>query len=156
MIEFIVKYWLEVLFGLIAAGIGFWAKRYIKLEKAEMKRKQEEMQANMCSRVIETFDEKLKEVDDRSTEADKKMGQDIEELHDDIDNLQIGVLSLQGKQFKELCRELLQPERAITVDDFELFNEEYTAYKALGGNHRGDTLAEAVRHKFDLQTLKEE
>ena len=156
MIEFIVKYWLEVLFGLIAAGIGFWAKRYIKLEKAEMKRKQEEMQANMCSRVIETFDVKLKEVDDRSTEADQKMNAEIEELHGDMDNLQIGVLSLQGKQFKEFCRELLQPERTITVDDFELFNEEYTAYKALGGNHKGDTLADAVRHKFDLQALRDE
>ncbi len=33
MLDFIVKYWLEVLFGLIAAGMGFWIKRYIDFEK---------------------------------------------------------------------------------------------------------------------------
>ena len=33
MLDFIVKYWLEVLFGLVAAGMGFWIKRYIDFEK---------------------------------------------------------------------------------------------------------------------------
>jgi len=33
VLDFIVKYWLEVLFGLIAAGMGFWIKRYIDFEK---------------------------------------------------------------------------------------------------------------------------
>ena len=33
VLDFIVKYWLEVLFGLVAAGMGFWIKRYIDFEK---------------------------------------------------------------------------------------------------------------------------
>ena len=35
MIAFIVQYWLEIIFGLIATGAGFLAKKFYSLYKKE-------------------------------------------------------------------------------------------------------------------------
>jgi hypothetical protein len=37
LLEFIIKYWLEVAFGLVCAAMAWFAKRYIGLIKKEKK-----------------------------------------------------------------------------------------------------------------------
>lgn len=70
-----------------------------------------------------------------------------EELQKQINVMQSGILSIQGKNFREDCRILLAPEKEFTLKEFENLQQEHAIYKALGGNHEGDTL-------FDLVTKK--
>lgn len=58
-----------------------------------------------------------------------------------------GVLSIQGKIFKNECRSLLREGHEITLEEFESLQEDHKAYKALGGNHDGDTLFSMVEKK---------
>jgi len=55
--------------------------------------------------------------------------------------------------FYDECRRLLDPNHVITLDEYEQFNKDYEAYKALGGNHRGDILYKSVVVKFE-ESLK--
>ena len=47
LLDFIVKYWVEVLFGLICGGIGFSIRHHVKLIIEEKKRQNEEMMNNI-------------------------------------------------------------------------------------------------------------
>jgi|GEM_PF-6293443 len=35
MLEFILQYWLEILFGLIIAGLGWFLRKFFKMVKKE-------------------------------------------------------------------------------------------------------------------------
>ena len=50
-----------------------------------------------------------------------------------------------------MCEWLLSPDHVITVQEYEQFEEDYVAYKGLGGNHRGDALYKSVVEKFNKQ-----
>ena len=101
--------------------------------------------------IVEELEGKIEEVRQHSDENDKKIQKDISELENGVQRLSVGVLSLQGKQFKEYCRELLQPGHTITVSEYEDFESEYEVYKTLNGNHKGDLLHERVVDKFNAQ-----
>lgn len=47
LFDFIVKYWVEVLFGLICGAIGFSVRHHVKLIIEEKKRQNEEMMKNI-------------------------------------------------------------------------------------------------------------
>ena len=51
MIDFIVKYWVEVLFGLICGGIAFTVRHHIKLIIEEKKRQNE----NLLNKIDDKF-----------------------------------------------------------------------------------------------------
>lgn len=84
-------------------------------------------------------------------EEDEKINKDIASIFVAIENLNVGILSIQGKQFRDMCEELLSPDHVITVQEFEQLEEDYAAYKGLGGNHRGDALHSSVVEKFNKQ-----
>lgn len=73
------------------------------------------------------------------------------QLRNEIDRVRVGVLSLQGKSFREECRCLLGKDM-ITMDEYEEFEDDYAAYKGLGGNHNGDALHDRVVDKFSKQS----
>ena len=151
MLDFIIKYWVEFVCGLVAAGIGVFAKHYIKLQKKALEdawRKKEEAAKD---EVIKKLEGELEEEISKSEEADEEMKEQIEGLSYLIDNLTQGVLSIQGKQFRDICLYLLDPDHIITIQEYEQFEEDYAAYKALGGNHRGDALHDRVVEKFTNQ-----
>ena len=56
---------------------------------------------------------------------------------------------MQSRMFFNECRRLLDANHEISLDEYEQFNKDYEAYKALGGNHRGDTLYRSVVAKFE-------
>lgn len=65
--------------------------------------------------------------------------------------LKDGLLSLQGRQFKDQCRDLLSGYHYITTEEFSEVTNAHQAYNRLGGNHEGDALFEAVRVKYESQ-----
>lgn len=58
--------------------------------------------------------------------------------------LKEGILSLQGREFRDYCRELLKEDHIITTFEYETLVHEHQTYNSLGGNHRGDALFHAA------------
>ena len=173
ILEWLGKYWLEWLCGLIATGALFFAKHYIKIQKQVNEEKQKDKEQNMCNKIISNFDEKISEVKTLSNDkesqlyksvqtvqnnldkSDKIIFDDLSNIHSEVNIIESGILSIQGKQFRDMCEDLLQQDH-ISVDEYQEFEEEYSVYKKLGGNHRGDALHERVVAKFDKQSSKKE
>lgn len=139
-IEWILKYWLQVLFGLICAGVALFWKR-IKTWRQTYKDKEQE---KLKDAIVETLTAKFEECSKRSDENDKA-------IQAELDLFKVGLLSVQGAQFRASCRELLQEGRYITLDDFELLSNEHKTYNSLGGNSVGDELFQIVKTKFENQ-----
>ena len=146
-------YWLQWILGVIAAGIAFFARHYIKLQKQTWQNKWDDREKQIKIDVMDKFDQKIQAQVEASEQADQKIKSDIESLAEVLKGVTRGVLSIQGRQFIHTCHRLLEPEHTITVDEYEAFNEDYDAYKALGGNHRGDIMYKSVVAKFE-QSLK--
>ena len=166
VLQWIAQYWVSWVCALIAGGIAIFAKHYISIEKKVAEEKWKDKEKNMCGTIITTFEDNLDEVRKNSSEREASIRNDLTTMHDelvkkdseikkDIGTLQDGILSIQGKQFRELCENLLEQDY-ITVEEYEDFETEYAVYKGLGGNHKGDALHERVVAKYDRQKSKSE
>lgn len=166
----IVKYWVELLLSLVVAGGGFLIKRYWRLEQEQHQREQQEFfdkmlqnfqtgalqsLANEHIKMNQISDERYQETNERiddaleeSREDDKKIEQEVGTLQNQISALTAGVLSMQGKEFRNACRKLLAEEHIITLDEWEEITKDHFAYNGLGGNHKGDELFTLVEIKF--------
>lgn len=168
MWEWIVRYWVEVLFGLVAAGLGVVAKKFWSLYQNEKKR-QKELDVSKCYQAVKRdidnvlieVKAKDREVDDRiervhqdSITHDDAIRDDIKGVVDYIETLKTGVLSVQGSHFRQQCKEILDSGREIGVDEFEQLELDHNVYNSLGGNHLGDALFAAVEVKFKAQINK--
>lgn len=151
LLDFIVKYWVQWACGIIATGVVFFAKHYVKLQKKALEDKWKDKEKNMCSKIITTLEAEICEVEKASKEEDEKIHHELNNVHQDLGVVSSGVLSIQGKQFRDSCERLLEPDHYITVDEYEEFETEYEVYKGLGGNHRGDALHDRVVDKFQAQ-----
>lgn len=125
MWEWLAKYWLEVIFGLILGGFAWGGRQLVHFYVKEMK--------NMLK---ETEERILTQREAKSLERDKK-----------IEEIRMGLLSVQGQAFKEKCHRLLSQEHQIDVEELENITKDHDAYKGLGGNHEGDMLFALVLEK---------
>lgn len=166
VLAWIGTHWIEWLFCLVGAGLVFFAKHHVKTYKTLMEEKWKDKEKNMCGKIITTFEEKINEVEENSSQEDKNIKEELTNLreemqqrdtamHRELGSLQDGILSIQGKQFRELCEDLLKQDY-ITIEEYEDFEAEYSVYKSLGGNHRGDALHARVVAKVDKQGNKPE
>ena len=155
ILEWLGKYWLEWLCGLVATGALFFAKHYIKIQKQVNEEKWKNKEKNMCGKIITTLEDKIQSVKDKSAAEDVIIHKELDKIHSEVDTVESGILSIQGKQFREMCEDLLKQDY-ITVEEYEEFEEEYAVYKGLGGNHRGDSLHARVVAKVDKQNNKPE
>lgn len=146
LLEFIVKYWLQFALGLIASCLTFGIKKYYSIKKKEF----ELERLALREAIIKDIDEKLKVEMEKSNAEDERIRADMNRLDVTMKSLIQGLLSVQGKNFREECERLLF-EDYINVVDYEQFEEDYAAYKALGGNHRGDALHARVVDKYIAQ-----
>ena len=147
MLEFIAKYWLEFVFGLLATGLLAWIKHDIKAYKQIQMQNRKEFQEQ-----IETnFDAKLQATVDDLQITDQTFRADLDSVHASLETITVGLLSVQGKAFREQCRKLLDPSHVITLDEYEQLVEDHDAYNELGGNHRGDQLFDAAKIKYHAQ-----
>ena len=173
ILQWIAQYWVSWVCALVAGGVIFFAKRYISMEKQAAEEKWKDKEQNMCNKIISNFDEKISEIktvsDDKESQlyknvqavqnnlekSDKIIFDDLSNIHGEVDIIESGILSIQGKQFREMCEDLLKQDY-ITIEEYEEFEEEYAVYKSLGGNHRGDSLHARVVAKCDKQNSKKE
>ena len=125
MLDFIFKYWLEVLFGIIIGILSFFLKRYYQLWKKEKE--------NIEKAKIE---ESIKEIKDSNAALAK------------------AVLEVQKKQFKTDCKYYLEDKHEISFEQFQNLQDDYEIYKSLGGNGPGHTLFELVKDKYSMQMIQ--
>lgn len=144
MTEFIMHYWLEVIFGLIVSGLGFACRRYWKLWKNEQNHQKTEEQKAFYDGILSKIDERNEileqKIDGLSMRADE---QDKEYAI-----LKEGLLSVQGTNFKRQCKILLEQTHQITEAEWLQLLMDYEAYEKLGGNGAGHELYDAVAHKY--------
>lgn len=129
MLEFILQYWLEILFGLIIAGLGWFLRKFFKMVKKEYGEKQE--------KILNELHEEIQTKHDFQEE--------------EIKALKKGILSLQRPLFLSKCQKLLEPEHIITLEEYTDIDSDHEAYNALGGNHQGDQMFKLVHKKYSNQ-----
>ena len=134
-LQWIAQYWINWACALIAGGVIAFAKHYIKIQKEALDKKWQEKEKNMCGKIICTFEEEIQQVKSHSEAEDNKIHQELDHLRSEINTIESGVLSIQGKQFRELCEEFLQ-KSIISIEEYEDFEAEYEVYRSLGGNHK--------------------
>lgn len=134
MPEFIIKYWLEFVFGIVIAIIGFAVKRTLKSYQQERMEGKEAFLESIRTEIRAEFERSNK----------KEL-----ELQNEIKILKAGLLSVQGRIFKYNCHRLLEQHHGITLEDYEELTKDHEAYNSLGGNHNGDQLYLLVRKKVE-------
>ena len=146
--DIFVKYWLQWILGVVAAGIALWAKRYIKLEKSTIQEKQKQRMQELRTEVKDEITKELNEQVEKLTEEDTRIHEQIETVSNKVEIVGSGVLAIQGQVFKDECRRLLAEDHQITLDEFEQLQADHEVYNSLGGNNKGDDLFEAAKAKY--------
>ena len=136
-IEFIAKYWLTLILGVIVAWLGKKLNHYKQLmDKEKEDQKQQEFD-NLIADVKKYVDETFKE-----TQASHK-------------KLYKAVLDVQQKQFQRDCYEFLNLDREISLEEFKNIYTDYNIYTSLGGNGIGSMLFQKVEEKYSNQLFSE-
>lgn len=148
MPEFILKYWVEVVFGLIVSGLSFACRRYWKLWRAEQQYQKTEEQKAFYNGILEKIDERFEETNNRITALDNKVEKNVQTSEAQQEILKEGLLSIQGNNFKRQCKALLEPTHKITETEWLQHQIDFEAYERLGGNDDGHDLHNAVAHKY--------
>ena len=76
----VLKYWVELILGLIVTGGGFLIKRYLRLEKEERQREQKEYFDNVLKKIQSENQQALKSLE----KEHDKMNQNSEDKYDEI------------------------------------------------------------------------
>lgn len=166
MIEFISQYWLEFVFGLVAACLVFIIRQYYK-QKSQLEDKDQEdfkeeildtINADICEQVnkCQHIDGEIRSCIADLTETVKQLNDSVANIQhqmlvDNVTALKAGILSVQGKIFKEDCRNLLRAYHVITEEEYEDIVADHKSYNGLGGNHIGDSLFKSVMNKWNKQ-----
>lgn len=134
MLDFILRYWIEFLFGVVIAGGGFIIKHTLKSYRQERTNEKKEFLLEIQKEIKAEFERSNK----------KEI-----ELQNEIKILKAGLLSIQGRTFKNNCKRLLEENHEITLEEYEEITKDHEAYNSLGGNHNGDQLYKLVRQKVE-------
>ena len=160
--EFILKYWIEILFGIVVTVGGFLLKHHFKLFKESLDHKMEERDDKLLEKMTKVLTANNKAIQDsidklRSDTKDDIDGvyaelidlkDDIKDVRKDVESIRRGVLDVQGPQFKAKCKEVLQDSHQITVDEWLALKKEYEIYTGMGGNSDGSELYNLVHEKY--------
>lgn len=140
MLEFILKYWIEVLFGAVIAIGGYMVKRTLQSYRQER---------------LEEKNAFLKSIKKEISAEFERSNSKETELAGEIKTLKAGLLSIQGRAFKNNCKRLLDPDHEISLEEYEEITKDHDAYNSLGGNHNGDELFILVRKKVEESWVKD-
>lgn len=125
MFDFIVKYWIEFLFGIIIGVLSYFLKHYYYLWKKE-----------------------------KENSEKARIEESIKDIKDSNATLLKSILEVQKKQFKMDCKFYLEDKQEISFEQFQNLQDDYEIYKSLGGNGPGHTLFELVKQKYTEQMLQ--
>ena len=162
MVEFILKYWVEVLFGIVVTGGGFLLRHHFKLFKESIDHKMENHDDKLLDKVAKLLAASNKTIQDsidklRSDTKDDSDGvyvelvdlkDDIKNVCKDVESIRRGVLDIQGPQFKAKCKEVLQDSHQMTVEEWRALKKEYEIYTGMGGNSDGSERYNLVHEKY--------
>lgn len=158
MLDFIVKYWLEVAFGLVCGAVAWLAKKYVTMSKTEKENHETAIITTIQKKMDDQYDKTQEQMDacynrleDKISDFVKQSEEEDEKIYQKIGNLEDGILSLQGQQFKESCHQLLDQKEPITFFQYDKLMTEHKTYNKLGGNHDGDELFHLVSLKYEKQ-----
>ena len=128
----------------------------LKTEHEEMNQRSDERYNELVKQSQDTYIEITTKVQeamlagrDESKADDAYLQGQISEVSNELGFLKAGLLSIQGKEFRENCRKLLADDHEITLDEWEEIDADHEAYNGLGGNHKGDHLYELVKKKAE-------
>ena len=126
-----------------------------KQRKKKAEDRQEQMNKEIAKNIKTILDDNqrsilkiIQEEEEKSKAEDEAIRQQIIGIQDNLTTLTEGMLSIQGRQFKEECRALLKNDHEITLAEFEHITNEHRIYNALHGNHEGDNLYNLVEIKY--------
>ena len=169
MLDFIVKYWLEVAFGLVCATIAWLARHYIQLQKETDKNHQDQLLDSIQNKINEQYEKTQQQIDNQYNKIQQQMDLQYKNLINlvelqnkeiqhvdtkittDLVNMKKDVLSIEGSFFKQECRRLLHKDHIITEEEFNTITVQHIAYNGLGGNHEGDAMYDSVNLKYHNQ-----
>lgn len=140
MIEWIIKYWVEVAFGLVVAGASICIKKIWSMYKKEKSGRENKIHAALIADFKEMLNETASTITTAVNENDQHLQSQIDQITQDQDLLKNGMLCLQGDYFKKKCSRYLGEDHKITEDEYLHLCNEYDTYKSLGGNNNGDRL----------------
>lgn len=144
MIGFIIKYWVEFLFGIIATGAAAIAKRFYSLYKNEKKNQEQAEQTELKNAILNIVEKNKFELHKEDIEIYDKMNS----IQTELAILKSGILGMWGRQFISDCKILLKPDHIITQREWDDISKDHEIYNLLGGNHNGDRLYEDIVAKY--------
>lgn len=147
MIDFILKYWIEFLFGLIVLVGGIAFKYLSKLIKKDQHEKLQEQFNGFYNKINDNLLVRF----DTLEEEDRKINNRLDDMERDLRSQRKGILSLHRRKFLDDCRQFLDNDKEITLEDFNRVQREHKVYNDLGGNHEGDENWELFKAKYEAQ-----
>ncbi len=153
MIDFIAKYWLQTLFGIVVGVFTYFIKHYRTLWKESQENQKNKFWDEVKVELKADNKALLQEKEALLTLEDKKLEEAVKKVTESNESLLKAVLGVQRKQFITDCRLLLEKKNEITFEEFEDLQGEYEIYKSLGGNGPGHNLFELVKDKYGAQVI---
>lgn len=140
MIEWIIKYWVEVAFGLVVAGASICIKKIWSMYKKEKAGRETRVHESLVADFKKLLSETTLEITTTVNNNNLHLQDQIDKITKDQGTLKNGMLCLQGDYFKKKCKRYLDASHKITEDEYLHLCNEYDTYKTLGGNSNGDRL----------------
>ena len=126
-----------------------------KQRKKKAEDRQEQMNKDIAKDIKTILDDYqrsmlkiIQQEEEKTAAEDEDIRAQIAGIQNNLTTLTEGILSIQGRQFKEECRALLENDHEITLKEFEHITNEHRIYNALHGNHDGDDLYNLVEIKY--------
>lgn len=126
-----------------------------KQRKKRTEDRQEQMNREIAENIKTILDDYQRSIlkiiqkdEDKAAAENRAIHAQIVNNQNNLTALTEGILSIQGRQFKEECRALLENDHEITLKEFEHITNEHRIYNALHGNHDGDDLYNLVEIKY--------
>lgn len=113
--DFVVKYWLEILFGLIVSGVSFLVKHHLKLMRESQKQHEQEMLATIKN------ENKAQEerIDRKFEEFDRRLEKDREETSAKMSSCYANMVEVVDKRDQRL----LDEDKSIRKDIADIKGE---------------------------------
>ena len=147
MIEWIIKYWAEVAFGLVVTGAGICIKKIWSMYKKEKAGREDKIHAALVADFKKMLNETTTTITTTVNENDHNLQNQIDQITQDQNLLKNGMLCLQGDYFKKKCSRYLEEDHKITEEEYLHLCSEHDVYKMLGGNSNGDRLFKLCEDK---------
>lgn len=154
MLDFIAKYWLQTLFGIVVGVFTYFIKHYRTLWKESQENQKNKFWDEVKLELKADNKALLQEKESLLNLEDEKLKQAVNKVTESNNSLLKAVLDVQRKQFKIDCKFLLEKQTNITFEEFEDLQEEYEIYKSLGGNGPGHNLFDLVKEKYSFQMVQ--